>query len=199
MNIYSFTLAMFFILFTSTTVAAGETMKQEKAIFAGGCFWCVESDFDKIKGVTKTISGYIGGHVKNPTYKQVSTGGTGHTEAVEISFDPSQVSFETLLNVYWKSIDPTKANSQFCDHGSQYRPEIFYLNAKQQQAAMASKQEVEKTKPFSDPIVVKITKASQFYVAEDYHQDYYKKNPVRYKYYRFACGRDARVKELWGG
>ena len=199
MNIHLLSFTTFFVLsFCSTTISADNSMMQQKAIFAGGCFWCVESDFDKVQGVTATVSGYIGGHQQNPTYKQVSRGESGHTEAVEITFNPSQISYEALLNIYWKSIDPTTADSQFCDHGSQYRPEIFYLSAAQQQTAQASKQQVEKTKPFSDPIVVNITKASEFYPAEEYHQDYYKKNPVRYKYYRYRCGRDARLKELWG-
>ncbi len=168
------------------------------AIFAGGCFWCVEADFDKVPGVIKTISGYIGGHTKNPTYKQVSAGGTGHTEAVQITYDPSKVSYNQLLDVFWPSIDPTARDSQFCDHGSQYRAGIFYLNAQQQKLAQASKAALEKTKPFKAPIVTEITKAGKFYAAEDYHQDYYTKNRFRYKYYRYSCGRDRRLEQLWG-
>lgn len=168
------------------------------AIFAGGCFWCVEADFDKVPGVIKTISGYTGGHTKNPTYRQTSAGGTGHTEAVQITYDPGKVSYQQLLTVFWRNIDPTTANSQFCDHGSQYRSGIFYLNTQQKKLALASKAMLQKTKPFKAPIVTEITKASTFYPAESYHQNYYKVNPIRYKYYRFGCGRDRRLKQLWG-
>ena len=168
------------------------------AIFAGGCFWCTEADFDKVPGVVKTVSGYIGGHTVNPTYRQVSSGGTGHTEAVQITYDPRQVSYQQLLDAFWPSIDPTTPNRQFCDRGSQYRSGIFYLNAKQQKLALASKAKLEKTKPFKARIVTEITQAGKFYPAETYHQDYYKKNPYRYKYYRYTCGRDGRLKTLWG-
>jgi len=185
------------LIFSLNTLVAN-AMNEEKAILAGGCFWCVESDFDKIKGVTKTISGYIGGHQKNPTYKQVSRGGTGHTEAVEITFDPTIISYEKLLDIYWRSIDPTTASSQFCDHGSQYRPEIFYLSKTQKEVSQASKMALEESKPFKDPIMVNITKATTFYPAEDYHQNYHNKNPIRYKFYRHGCGRDARLEALWG-
>lgn len=184
------------LLLASPFVQAEE--KLETAIFAGGCFWCVESDFDKVKGVKETISGFTGGKVKNPSYKQVSAGGTGHTEAVKITYDANQVSYAQLLEKFWHSIDPTTPNRQFCDHGSQYRSEIFYLNEEQKELALKSKQALEKNKPFDDPIVTQITKASEFYPAEDYHQNYYQKNPIRYKYYRFSCGRDRRVEELWG-
>ncbi len=170
----------------------------ETAIFAGGCFWCVESDFDKVEGVISTTSGYIGGHVENPTYRQVSGGGTGHTEAVAIEFDPQKVSYETLLGVFWRNIDPTVKDQQFCDHGSQYRSGIFYLDETQKQLAEKSVAELEKTKPFKAPIVTEITRAGTFYPAEAYHQDYYQKNPVRYKYYRWGCGRDQRLETLWG-
>ena len=170
----------------------------ETAIFAGGCFWCVESDFDKVEGVISTTSGYIGGHVENPTYRQVSGGGTGHTEAVAIEFDPQKVSYETLLGVFWRNIDPTVKDQQFCDHGSQYRSGIFYLDETQKQLAEKSVAELEKTKPFKEPIVTEITRAGTFYPAEAYHQDYYQKNPVRYKYYRWGCGRDQRLETLWG-
>lgn len=168
------------------------------AIFAGGCFWCVESDFDKVAGVKQTLSGYVGGHKKNPTYKEVSRGGTGHAEAVKITYDPGQVSYQQLLDVFWHSIDPTVLNSQFCDHGDQYRSAIFYSSEQQQQQAIASKEALEKSKPFQAPIVTEITAAGEFYPAEEYHQDYYKKNPLRYKFYRYQCGRDQRVEELWG-
>ena len=170
----------------------------ETAILAGGCFWCVESDFDKVEGVISTTSGYTGGHLKNPTYKQVSAGGTGHVEAVKIEFDPARISYSQLLDVFWHNIDPTVRNQQFCDHGSQYRSEIFYLNEEQKKLAEKSKAELEKTKPFKAPIVTAITPASTFYPAEEYHQDYHNKNPIRYKYYRWGCGRDKRLEELWG-
>ena len=173
---------------------------QETAIatFAGGCFWCMEGPFDKLTGVISTTSGYTGGHTQNPTYKQTSSGNTGHTEAVQIVYDPTQVSYEELLDVFWHNIDPTTPDQQFCDHGSQYRSEIFYHDDQQKQLADASKSALNKSKPFRQPIVTQITKASTFYAAEDYHQDYYKKNPVRYKYYRYGCGRDKRLEALWG-
>jgi len=169
-----------------------------KATFAGGCFWCVEADFDKVDGVISTTSGYIGGRVVNPTYEQVSAGSTGHTEAVEIVFDPRRVSYEKLLEVFWVSIDPTVVNRQFCDVGSQYRTGIFVHDEAQRRAAEASKAKLANSKPFRDPIVTPIEAATTFYPAEEYHQDYYRKNPVRYRYYRSGCGRDARLKELWG-
>lgn len=177
---------------------ATNTLSTETAIFAGGCFWCTESDFDKVKGVVVTTSGYIGGHKNNPTYKVVSAGGTGHAEAVKIEYDPRQISYAELLKVFWRNIDPTTLDAQFCDHGSQYRSAIFYLNDEQKRLAMASKSVVEMNKSFKAPVVTEIAKASMFYPAEDYHQDYHHKNPVRYKYYRWGCGRDARLEELWG-
>jgi len=169
-----------------------------KATFAGGCFWCVEADFDKVDGVISTTSGYIGGRVANPTYGQVSAGATGHTEAVEIVFDPRKVSYERLLEVFWVSIDPTVLNRQFCDVGSQYRSGIFVHDETQRRAAEASKARLANNKPFREPIVTPIETASTFFPAEEYHQDYYRKNPVRYRYYRSGCGRDERLKELWG-
>ena len=169
-----------------------------KATFAGGCFWCVESDFDKLDGVISTTSGYIGGTVAKPTYEQVSAKHTGHAEAVEIVFDPRKVSYERLLEYFWRTIDPTTKDRQFCDSGSPYRTGIFAHNAEQLKAATASRAALEKTKPFKEPIVTEIVPATAFYPAEDYHQDYYKKNPLRYKYYRNGCGRDARLKQLWG-
>ncbi len=169
----------------------------ESAIFAGGCFWCVESDFDKVEGVLGTTSGYIGGQLKNPSYKQVSRGGTGHTEAVKIDFNPEQVSYRELVDHFWRTIDPTVKNRQFCDHGDQYRTGIFYLDEAQHNAVLASKAAVEKSKSFKQPIVTEITQASEFYPAEEYHQDYHNKNPIRYKYYRWNCGRDQRLAELW--
>jgi peptide-methionine (S)-S-oxide reductase len=169
-----------------------------KATFAGGCFWCVESDFDKVPGVISTTSGYTGGTLKNPTYDQVSHSDTGHAEVVQVVFDPSKVSYETLLNKYWRSIDPTTKDRQFCDVGKPYRTAIFANDAAQLAVAKASLTALEKSKPFKEPIVTQIETAGVFYPAEEYHQDYYKKNPVRYNYYRLSCGRDARVKELWG-
>jgi len=170
----------------------------ETAIFAGGCFWCVESDFDKIPGVIKTVSGYTGGHKPDPTYKEVSAGGTGHAEAVQIVYDPGKVSYKELVNRFWRTIDPTTANRQFCDSGDQYRTAIFYSNPQQQLVAQQSKMALEKTKPFKEQIVTEITQATKFYPAEGYHQDFYTKNPLRYKYYRFSCGRDQRLEQLWG-
>ncbi len=168
------------------------------ATFAGGCFWCMEPPFDKIDGVISTTSGYTGGSVVNPTYEQVSAGGTGHAEAVQIVYDPARVSYTKLLEVFWRNIDPTVKDRQFCDRGNQYRSGIFVHDAEQHRLAEASKAQLEKTKPFKEPIVTEITLARTFYPAETYHQDYYQKNPIRYAYYRNGCGRDARLKELWG-
>ena len=172
--------------------------RTETAIFAGGCFWCVEADFDKVDGVLETTSGYIGGRVPNPTYGAVSAGGTGHTEAVKIVFDPTRISYAQLLEKFWPTIDPTVKDQQFCDVGSQYRSGIFPLDQKQLKEAEASKAALQKSKPFKTPIVTEITLATTFYPAEEYHQDYYLKNPIRYRYYRTGCGRDARLKVLWG-
>ncbi len=169
-----------------------------RAIFAGGCFWCVEADFDKVEGVISTTSGYTGGNVPNPTYEQVSSKRTGHAEAVEVVFDPRKVSYEQLVEHFWHTIDPTTKNQQFCDVGSPYRTAIFALDAEQLRIAQASKARLEKTKPFKDPIVTEIVMAGPFYPAEDYHQNYYQQNPLRYTYYRTGCGRDARLKQLWG-
>ena len=169
-----------------------------KATFAGGCFWCVESDFDKVPGVISTTSGYTGGRVANPSYEQVSSKTTGHAEAVQVVYDPAKVSYEQLLLHYWHNIDPTVKDQQFCDHGSPYRTVIFAHDAAQLKAAEASRAALEKSKPFKEAIVTPVVDAGDFWPAEDYHQDYYKKNPARYTYYRTGCGRDARLKELWG-
>jgi peptide-methionine (S)-S-oxide reductase len=177
---------------------AQTTAPLAKATFAGGCFWCVEADFDKVEGVVSTTSGYIGGRQPNPTYAQVSAGGTGHTEAVEVVFDPRRVSYEKLLEVFWVNIDPTVKDRQFCDVGSQYRTAIFAHDEAQRRAAEASRSALERSKPFKEPIVTPIETATTFYPAEDYHQDYYLKNPIRYRFYRNGCGRDARLKQLWG-
>ncbi|QLE97144.1 peptide-methionine (S)-S-oxide reductase MsrA [Neptunomonas phycophila] len=173
--------------------AATQTM-----IVAGGCFWCVESDFEKIDGVIDVVSGYTGGHQENPTYKQVSSGKTGHYEAVEITFDDEKVSLETLANYYWKTIDPTDDKGQFCDKGTPYLTAMFYQNDEQKAVFEASLKNVEQTKPFDATIVTPIIAATTFYLAEDYHQSYYTKNPIRYNYYRSSCGRDSRIEELWG-
>ena len=178
--------------------ASTATAATAKAIFAGGCFWCVESDFDKVPGVLSTTSGYTGGTVANPSYEQVSAKHTGHAEAVEVVFDPAKVSYSQLVEHFWRTIDPTTADRQFCDVGSPYRTGIFAVDAAQLQQAQASRAALEKSKPFKDPIVTEVVKAGAFYPAEGYHQDYYKKNPVRYQYYRLNCGRDARLKQLWG-
>lgn len=170
---------------------------QEQAIFAGGCFWCIESDFEKIDGVTSAVSGYIGGRIANPSYQQVSSGTTGHTEAVKILFDSSIISYPQLLGYFWVNIDPLDGDGQFCDRGSQYRSEIFYLNSSQQLAAQQSLKELVARVALPGEIQTAITAASEFYIAEEYHQDYYKKNPTRYNYYRWRCGRDDRLKQLW--
>jgi peptide-methionine (S)-S-oxide reductase len=169
-----------------------------KATFAGGCFWCMEPPYDKLDGVVSTTSGYIGGRTQNPTYEAVSAGGTGHAEAVEIVYDPAKVSYAKLLDVFWRNIDPTVRNRQFCDVGDQYRSAIFYHDAEQKRLAEASKAALAKSKPFPQPIVTEIVPAGVFTAAEAYHQDYYLKNPVRYKFYRYRCGRDQRLEELWG-
>lgn len=169
-----------------------------KATFAGGCFWCMEPPFDELKGVISTTSGYIGGHKKNPTYREVSAGRSGHAEAVQVLYDPAQISYQRLLEVFWHNIDPVAVNRQFCDSGSQYRTGIFYHNEEQRKLAELSKTELIMHQPFSGTVVTEISAADTFYPAEKYHQDYYLKNPVRYKYYRYRCGRDARLEELWG-
>jgi len=186
------------ILALSLVVAPVQAQKTEKAIFAAGCFWCTEAAFEEVPGVISAVSGYTGGTLKNPSYEQVSTGHTGHAEAVEVTFDPAKVSYEKLLDVFWVNHDPTVNNRQFCDSGSQYRPGIFYLSDEQKKAAEASKAKYEKLKTFKQPLLTEITKASAFYPAEDYHQDYYKKNPLQYKFYVTGCGRYARLDGLWG-
>lgn len=197
------TLAVFVCVMVTPAAfgAAPQTPQQPKlakATFAGGCFWCMEAPFDKLPGVKSTISGYIGGKTPNPTYQQVTSGTTGHTEAVEVTYDPAKVSYEKLLEVFWRNIDPTTRNRQFCDSGSQYRSGIFVHDAEQKKLAESSKAELMKNKPFAGDVVTEITLATTFYPAEDYHQDYYLKNAVRYSLYRSGCGRDARLKQLWG-
>jgi peptide-methionine (S)-S-oxide reductase len=172
--------------------------RYEKATFAGGCFWCMEPPFDELPGVISTTSGYTGGRTKNPTYEQVSSGSTGHTEAVEVLYDPSKITYARLLDVFWKNIDPITPNRQFCDIGTQYRAGIYYHNEEQKRLAEASKKALESSARFQRPIVTEIAAASPFYAAEEYHQDYYKKNPIRFKFYKYRCGRDQRLEELWG-
>jgi peptide-methionine (S)-S-oxide reductase len=168
------------------------------ATFGGGCFWCMEPPYDELEGVIATVSGYTGGSTDNPNYQQVSAGHTGHAEVVQVQYDPAKISYEKLLEVFWRNVDPTTPDQQFCDRGNQYRTGIFYHNAEQKRLAEASKAKLERDKPFDAPIVTEITSAGKFFAAEDYHQDYYKKNPLRYKFYRFNCGRDQRLGELWG-
>jgi peptide-methionine (S)-S-oxide reductase len=171
----------------------------EKAIFAGGCFWCEETAFEGLPGVQSVISGYTGGFKKNPTYEEVSSGTTGHAESVEVTFDPRQITYAQLLDLFWHNVDPTQANGQFCDHGTQYRSAIFYRDSTQKRLAEESKRRIEATPHhFTEPIVTQIVAASVFYPAEEYHQDFYKKDPVQYQSYRMGCGRDRRLTELWG-
>ena len=167
-----------------------------RATFAGGCFWCMEPPFDELEGVISTTSGYIAGTTKNPTYEQVSTGTTGHTEALQVVYDPKKITYEKLLEVFWRNIDPLAANGQFCDLGSQYRSGIFYHDGNQKSAAEKSKKSIQTR--FKQPVATEITAATVFYPAEDYHQDYYKKNPLRYKLYSHGCGRAQRLEEVWG-
>ena len=180
------------------TATATSAASQAVATFAGGCFWCMEGPFDEVPGVLSTTSGYTGGHLENPTYEQVSSGRTGHTEAVRVVYDPGKVSYAQLLEVFWHNIDPLTANAQFCDHGSQYRSGVFVHDAEQRRLAEVSRQELERSRRWPGPIVTEITDAGPFYPAEAYHQDYYRKNPLRYRYYRSRCGRDARLEALWG-
>ena len=191
-------LFIFISLFPVNLIAAEASKEVEIATFAGGCFWCMEPPFDKLDGVISTTSGYTAGHKTDPTYKEVSSGATGHAEAIQIVFDPEKISYRELLETFWRNIDPVTLNRQFCDSGTQYRSGIYYHDTVQEKAAKQSLQQLEKTRPFEGVIVTEILPASTFYPAEDYHQDYYQKNPLRYKYYRFSCGRDQRLEELWG-
>jgi peptide-methionine (S)-S-oxide reductase len=179
-----------------TGVKPEQNPKYAVATFAGGCFWCMQPPFDHTKGVIKTIAGYTGGATVNPTYEQVSEGGTGHAESVDVIFDPAVVSYKELLQIFWHNVDPLVKDRQFCDSGHQYRTAIFYHGDEQKRLAEESKKEVEAK--FKVPVQTEIVAASAFYPAEDYHQEYYKKNPLRYKFYRWNCGRDQRLKQLWG-
>ena len=188
--------AIIAVLLCLASVGAADAQEMAKATFAGGCFWCMEPPFDALDGVVSTTSGYTGGHTSNPTYEQVSAGKTGHAEAVEIMYDPRKVTYARLLEVFWRNIDPLTANAQFCDTGSQYRSGIFVHDAAQRKLAEASKDAVAQR--LRKPIVTEITAASQFWPAEEYHQDYYKKNPIRYKFYSTSCGRERRLEAIWG-
>lgn len=191
-------LAVCALLVSNLLLAADmPSTKNATAIFAGGCFWCIEADFEKLDGVIEVESGYTAGKSSSPTYPQVSNGGTGHTEAVRVLYDPQRVSYEKLVDYFWRHIDPTVKDRQFCDSGSQYRSGIYYQNVAEEKVARTSRKALEESGRFAK-IYTEIEPASMFYPAEEYHQDYYKKNPVRYQYYRFNCGRDARVKSLWG-
>jgi len=187
---------LFALLFSGPALA--QTPNLATATFAAGCFWCVEEAFDRVPGVVSTTSGYIGGQKKSPTYEEVSSGRTGHTEAVQVKYDPAKVSYERLLQQFWLNHDPTMIDRQFCDGGSQYRPSIFWHDEEQKRLAEGSRAKWEKDKPFKEKIVTPIVKATEFWSAEDYHQDYYKKNPVRYQFYTSGCGRYARLDQLWG-
>jgi peptide methionine sulfoxide reductase msrA/msrB len=181
----------------TVTYRSGDEKNSQIATFAGGCFWCMEPPFEKLEGVTDVVSGYIGGHKKNPSYQEVSAGTTGHAEAVQVIYNPDKITYKELLDVYWRQFDPTDAGGSFVDRGSQYRSGIFYYTEKQRQLAMKSKEALAKSGIFSSPIVTEITAAGQFYPAEDYHQDYYKHNPIRYKFYRYRSGRDQFLEKTW--
>lgn len=195
-----FTIPMLFawLLSISAIADTANESKLESVVLGGGCFWCIEADYEKLDGVVDVISGYAGGHVKNPTYKQVSAGGSGHIEVVKVTYDANKINYSQILDYFWRHIDPTRDDGQFCDRGAQYRPAIFYQDETQKKLALASQKQVEQTKPFVQPLKVELIQATIFYPAEDYHQDYYKKNPIRYNFYRYNCGRDARVEQLWG-
>jgi peptide methionine sulfoxide reductase msrA/msrB len=179
-------------------IMKAEPKNLKTATFAGGCFWCVESDFEKVDGVVEAVSGYTGGRAPDPTYKEVSAGGTGHAEAVQVRYDPDKITYKELLDVFWRHVDPTDAGGQFVDRGSQYRPAIFYHDEEQKRIAEESKAELDKSGRFSKPIATEIVPLAEFYSAEEYHQDYYDKNPVRYKLYRYGSGRDKFINSTWG-
>jgi len=191
----SFALLLLALLAIASPLTGSEN--RETAVFSGGCFWCVQHDFDDVRGVISTTAGYIGGRRANPTYEEVSAGGTGYLEAVRVVYDPAKVTYPQLLDFYWHNVDPTRNDGQFCDTGEQYRPVIFYMNEMQRKQAESSKEALIEENSVS-PILVEILPATTFYPAEEYHQEYYKKNPLRYKFYRMRCGRDNRLKALWG-
>ncbi len=186
------------LLLVSSALALADPVKRANAVFAGGCFWCEETAFEGVQGVLLVTSGYTGGQVANPTYEQVSAGVTGHAESVQVTYDPGKISYEKLLDIFWHNVDPLQKDAQFCDHGTQYRSAIFYQGEGQRRAAEASRAKLEEEARFKGKIATEIVPASTFYRAEEYHQDFYKKSPVRYYSYRTGCGRDARLKELWG-
>lgn len=193
-------LVFFFLCFLTCNLfglQAQDSSLRAEAIFAGGCFWCVQHDFDQLEGVISTTAGYTGGYTSHPTYEAVSSGSTGHVEAVQVVFNPTKISYQQLVDFYWHQIDPTRNDGQFCDRGQQYRPIIFYENEEQKKWAELSKQKLLEAHTLQ-PILVEILPAQTFYPAEDYHQKYYQKNPIRYQFYRYRCGRDKRLKELWG-
>jgi len=199
------TLRLRFITLLCTLIVFGTALdakpKLEKATFAGGCFWCTQHDFEEIPGVYSVTAGYTGGHVAHPTYEQVGTHTTGHAEAIEVLFDPAKITYRQLVDRFWRLVDPTTEDRQFCDWGGvggPYRSEIFYHSEDQKRIAEESRAEIERSKTFQEPIVTKITPAAPFYRAEEYHQDYWKKDPIRYQSYRSGCGRDARLRQLWG-
>lgn len=196
LSICSFAASVLAATATSPTANPAPAAQLQKATFAGGCFWCMEHPFDELPGVVSVTSGYIGGHKKNPTYEEVSAGGTGHAEAVQVVYLPSKIGYDKLLTRFWHNIDPTVKNRQFCDVGDQYRSAIFYHNEDQRRLALQSKKAIGSR--FKEPVVTEVVAAAEFYPAEEYHQQYYKKNPLRYSYYRLSCGRDKRLKELWG-
>ncbi|MER3422082.1 MAG: peptide-methionine (S)-S-oxide reductase [Nitrospiraceae bacterium] len=190
-----------FVAASATAINTDRTTDEprlETATFAGGCFWCMEEAFDRVEGVISTTSGYTGGQRANPTYEEVSAGGAGHAEAVQVIYDPAKVSYARLLDALWHNIDPTTPDRQFCDKGHQYRSAVFFHDETQKRLAEESKQMLEKSKPFKGPIVTEIVPATEFYPAEEYHQNFYQKNPIRYKFYKFNCGRAQRLQELWG-
>ncbi len=178
--------------------AGAATSGLANATFAGGCFWCMEEVFEGVEGVVSVVSGYTGGQKANPSYEEVSDGWTGHAEAIELQFDPAKVSYGRLLEVFWRNVDPTTPDRQFCDRGHQYRTAVFYHDEEQRRLVEESQWNIEQTKRFEEPIVTEIVAASTFYPAEEYHQDFYKKNPIRYKFYKFNCGRTQRLEDLWG-
>jgi len=186
------------LAFTAAVPSFAQAPNRAVAVFAGGCFWCMEPPFDKLDGVTATTSGYTGGVKPNPTYEQVSAGSTGHLEAVRVEYDPARITYERLLEVFWRNIDPLDAHGQFCDKGEQYLSAVFVADDQQRAAAEASKVALERSGKLPGPIVTRILPAAPFYPAEEYHQDYYRKNPLKYSYYRWGCGRDARLERLWG-
>lgn len=187
-----------FAVWAAAAVLPAASPERATAVFAGGCFWCEEAAFEGLPGVISVTSGYTGGHAKNPTYEEVSAGGTGHAESVEVLYDPSKTSYEKLLDVFWHNIDPFQKDGQFCDHGTQYRSAIFYKDEAQRTAAEESKRKLEEAPRFKGKIATEIVPAGPFYRAEEYHQQYSRKNPLRYRVYRLGCGRDARLKEVWG-